>query len=264
MSLRRWEGEHGLVIARGLRRGQACSGRLRHLDQIRARSAAGASGSGGWSMRRASCSRKSCARAGMRRPPGGGTRRLMKRAGRLSKRNVTDGPGSCAAAKHEAAPDLERRAHQGLDDRAENSHPAFRSHERAMRGHRPPGGPQRFAPMPSAVRDRFVPAAALRMSAAPPRDPRRTARGRRPPQRPASFALAKSTRKSTRQHHRRTADALAPRPIHGVGGVAAMPTARPRSRLPAPGAITSGVGRAFGPATSDPRVGARSRLPAPV
>ena len=62
--------------------------------------------------------------------------------------------------------------------------------------------------------------------------------GGRPPQRPASLALARSTR----QHHRRTADALVPRSIHSVGGVAAMPTVGPRPRPSAPGAIVSGTG----------------------
>ena len=89
-------------------------------------------------------------------------RRLLKRAARPPKRIVTDKLASCAAAKREVVPGLDHRHHKGLNNRAENSHPPFRARERVMRGHRSPGGLQRFAAMHSAVRNRFVPQARRR------------------------------------------------------------------------------------------------------
>jgi putative transposase len=88
-------------------------------------------------------------------------RRLLKRAGRTPKRLVTDKLASYAAAKREVARGLEHRAHKGLNNRAENSHLPFRSRERVMRGHRSPGGPQRFVSMHSAVRNRFLPSVSI-------------------------------------------------------------------------------------------------------
>ena len=92
-------------------------------------------------------------------------RRLVKTAGRPPKRIVTDKLASYAAARREVAPGLEHRAHKGLNNRAENSHLPFRSREKVMRGHRSPGGLQRFVSMHSAVRNRFVPSARRRRSA---------------------------------------------------------------------------------------------------
>jgi putative transposase len=62
-----------------------------------------------------------------------------------------------AAAKPDLAPELEHRSHKGLNNRAENSHLPYRSRERVMRGHRSPGGLQRFVAMHSAIRNCFVP-----------------------------------------------------------------------------------------------------------
>jgi putative transposase len=69
---------------------------------------------------------------------------------------ITDKLRSYGAAR-ELAPELERRSHKGLNNRAENSHLPYRSRERVMRGHRSPGGLQRFVSMHSATRNCFVP-----------------------------------------------------------------------------------------------------------
>ncbi|MEL6280745.1 MAG: IS6 family transposase, partial [Pseudomonadota bacterium] len=163
--VRRWIAKFGPVIARGLRRRQDRPGRVCHLDEVqvairgrrfwlwRAVDEHGAVLEEILQQRR---DRKAAKRL---------LRRLLKTAGSLPKRIVTDKLGSYAAAKREIAPGLEHRAHKGLNNRAENSHLPFRSRERVMRGHRSAGGLQRFVAMHSAVRNRFVPVARRRRSA---------------------------------------------------------------------------------------------------
>jgi putative transposase len=133
-TLRRWVARFGPAIARGLRRRQSRPGQVWHLDEVevdirrrcfwlwRAVEEHGLVLEEILQPRR---DRKAVKRL---------LRRLLKTAGRPLKRIVTDKLASYAAAKREAAPGLEHRAHKGLNNRAENSHLPFRSRERLMRG----------------------------------------------------------------------------------------------------------------------------------
>ena len=164
-TLRRWVAEFGPLIARGLRRRQPRPGEVWHLDEVHV----SIRGRRFWLWRAVDEAglvleeivqprrdRKAAKRL---------LRRLLKTNGRPPKRIITDKLASYAAAKREIAPSLEHRAHKGLNNRAENSHLPFRSREKVMRGHRSPGGLQRFVSMHSAVRNRFVPPARRRRSA---------------------------------------------------------------------------------------------------
>ncbi len=161
-TLRRWVAKFGPVIARGLRRRQPRPGDVWHLDEVQV----SIRGQRLWLWRAVDeaglvleeiVQPRRDAKAAKRL-----LRRLMKTAGCPPKRIVTDKLRSYAAAKREVAPGLEHRQHKGLNNRAENSHLPFRSRERVMRGHRSPGGLQRFVSMHSAVRNRFVPPARRR------------------------------------------------------------------------------------------------------
>jgi putative transposase len=164
-TLRRWVAKFGPAIARNLRRRQGRSGDVWHLDEVRVR----VRGRRLWLWRAVDehgvvleellqprRDKKAAERL---------LRRLLKAAGRPPKRIVTDKLASYAAAKRELVPGLDHRRHKGLNNRAENSHLPFRSRERLMRGHRSPGGLQRFVSMHSAIRNRFVPPARRRRSA---------------------------------------------------------------------------------------------------
>lgn len=83
--------------------------------------------------------------------------RLMNRQGCQPKRKVTDRLRSCGAARRQVMPDVERRSHKGLKNRAENSHPQLRKRERVMQWFRSAGALQRFVSVFSAVRNLFVP-----------------------------------------------------------------------------------------------------------
>ena len=176
-TLRRWVAKFGPLIARGLRRRQALSGDVWHLDEVRV----SIRGRRLWLWRAVDehgtvleeilqprRDKKAAKRL---------LRRLLKTAGRPPKRIITDKLASYAAAKREVAPGLEHRAHKGLNNRVENSHLPFRARERVMRGHRSPGGLQRFVSMHSAVRNGFVPTARRRRSALNTRDHRLEAFG---------------------------------------------------------------------------------------
>ena len=164
-TLRRWVAKFGPLIARGLRRRQARPGRVWHLDEVRV----SVRGRRLWLWR--AVDEHGVVLEEMLQPRWDAKaakrllRRLLKTAGRMPKRIVTDKLGSYAAAKREIAPGLEHRAHKGLNNRAENRHLPYRARERVMRGHRSPGGLQRFVSMHSAVRNRFVPPARRRRSA---------------------------------------------------------------------------------------------------
>ena len=158
-------GKFGPLIARGLRRRQASPGSVWHLDEARV----SVRGRRFWLWRavdehgivleellQSRRDRKVAKRL---------LRRLLKTAGRPPKRIVTDKLTSYPAAKREVAPTLEHRQHKGLNNRSENSHLPFRPRERVMRGHRLPGGLQRFVAMHSAIRNRCVPSGHRRRSA---------------------------------------------------------------------------------------------------
>jgi putative transposase len=84
-------------------------------------------------------------------------KRLLAKQGCRPKRIVTDKLGSYAVARQEVMPDVEHRSHEGLNNRAENSHVPFRKRERVMQGFRSWRGLQRFTEVFSAVRNLFVP-----------------------------------------------------------------------------------------------------------
>ena len=164
-TLRRWVAKFGPAIAWELRRRQPRPGDVWHLDEVRVSvharrfwlwRAVGEHGVVPEEIVQPRRDRKAARRL---------LRRLLRIAGRPPKRIVTDKLGSYAAAKREVAPGLEHRQHEGLNNRAENSHLPLRSRGRAMREHRSPGGLQRFVSMHSAVRNRFVPPARRRRSA---------------------------------------------------------------------------------------------------
>lgn len=83
--------------------------------------------------------------------------RLLRKQGCRPKRVVTDKLRSYGAAKRTVMPDVERRSHKGLNNRAENSHVPIRKRERVMQGFRLWAGLQRFVSIFSAVRNLFVP-----------------------------------------------------------------------------------------------------------
>lgn len=83
--------------------------------------------------------------------------RLMKKQGYRPKRIVTDKLRSYGAARRQLMPTTEHRSHNGLNNRAENSHFPLRKRERMMQRFRSPGGLQRFVSIFSAVRNLFVP-----------------------------------------------------------------------------------------------------------
>jgi putative transposase len=88
--------------------------------------------------------------------------RLLKKQGLAPKRMITDKLLSYGAAKRQVMPDVEHRAHKGLNNRAENSHVPLRKRERTMQGFRSPGSLQRFVSIFSAFRNLFVPARSKR------------------------------------------------------------------------------------------------------
>jgi putative transposase len=92
--------------------------------------------------------------------------RLLRKQGCRPKRIVTDKLRSYAAAKRTIMPNIEHRSHQGLNNRAENSHVPIRKRERMMQGFRSWCGLQRFVPIFSAVRNLFVPSRSERCALA--------------------------------------------------------------------------------------------------
>ncbi|BCH04842.1 hypothetical protein MesoLj131b_68410 (plasmid) [Mesorhizobium sp. 131-2-5] len=84
--------------------------------------------------------------------------RLLTKQGLAPKRMITDKLRSYGAAKRQVMPDVEHRAHKGLNNRTENSHVPLRKRERTMQGFRSPGSLQRLVSIFSAFRNLFVPA----------------------------------------------------------------------------------------------------------
>src|SRR3954466_10067175 len=71
-------------------------------------------------------------------------RKLLKRQGRAPRVLVTDKLASYPAAKKELMPGVEHRRHEGLNNRAENSHQPTRRRERQMKRFKSPPQAQRF------------------------------------------------------------------------------------------------------------------------
>jgi putative transposase len=93
-------------------------------------------------------------------------RRLLRKQGCPPRRMITDKLGSYAAAWSQIMPEVEHRPHQGLNNRAENSHLPFRRRERVMQGFRSPRYLLRFVSVFSAVRNLFVPSRSSRSASA--------------------------------------------------------------------------------------------------
>ncbi|GAB2445188.1 hypothetical protein GCM10027162_46710 [Streptomyces incanus] len=70
---------------------------------------------------------------------------------------VTDKLRSYGAAHHAVMPSVEHRCHQGLNNRAANSHQPTRQRERAMKGFRSVGAAQRFLAAVSGISPHFRP-----------------------------------------------------------------------------------------------------------
>lgn len=158
-TVRRWTAKFGPKIARNLRRCRRRPGDIRRIDEVVVK----ISGKMFWLWRAVDqrgvvldefLQSRRDKRAAKRL-----LRKLIKRAGSVPKRIITDKLRSYGAAKRELLPKLDHWSHKGLNNRAENSHLPFRKRERVMQGHRSPCGLQRFLSIHSAVRNCFsVPA----------------------------------------------------------------------------------------------------------
>jgi putative transposase len=71
-------------------------------------------------------------------------RKLLKKQGTAPRVMITDKLASYGAAKREIMPGIEHRQHQGLNNRAENSHQPTRRRERVMKRFKSAGQAQRF------------------------------------------------------------------------------------------------------------------------
>jgi putative transposase len=71
-------------------------------------------------------------------------RKLLKRQGRAPRVLTTDKLASHPAAKKELMPGVEHRRHEGLNNRAENSHQPTRRRERQMKRFKSAGQAQQF------------------------------------------------------------------------------------------------------------------------
>ncbi|GAB2462860.1 IS6 family transposase [Streptomyces incanus] len=84
-------------------------------------------------------------------------RRLLKKTCAVPRVIVTDKLRSYGAAHRQVMPLVEHRSHQGLNNRAENSHQPTRQRERAMKGFRSVGAAQRFLAAFSGISPHFRP-----------------------------------------------------------------------------------------------------------
>ncbi|PWI08823.1 IS6 family transposase [Streptomyces sp. NWU339] len=84
-------------------------------------------------------------------------RRLVKKTRTVPRVIVTDKLRSSGAAHRQVMPSVEHRSHQGLNNRAENSHQPTRQRARAMKGFRSTGGAQRFLSAFSGISPHFRP-----------------------------------------------------------------------------------------------------------
>ncbi|MFE9976887.1 IS6 family transposase [Streptomyces hirsutus] len=84
-------------------------------------------------------------------------RRLLKTTRTVPRVIVTDRLRSCGAAHREVMPFVEHRCHQGLNNRAENSHQPTRQRKRAMKRFTSPGHAQRFLSVFSGISSHFRP-----------------------------------------------------------------------------------------------------------
>jgi putative transposase len=81
--------------------------------------------------------------------------KLLKRQGRGPRVLITDQLASYPAAKKELMPGVEHRRHEGLNNRAENSHQPTRRRERQMKRFKSAGQAQRFLSAHDQVNNLF-------------------------------------------------------------------------------------------------------------
>ena len=84
-------------------------------------------------------------------------RKLLKGLQYVPRVLITDKRQSYGAAKAELFPGVEHRQHQGLNNRAENSHQPTRERERRMRRSKSPGHAQRFLSVHGTIASHFRP-----------------------------------------------------------------------------------------------------------
>jgi putative transposase len=84
-------------------------------------------------------------------------RKLLKGLQYVPRVLITDKLQSYGAAKAELLPGVEHRQHQGLNNRAENSHQPTRERERRMRRFKSPAQTQRFLSVHGVIGSHFRP-----------------------------------------------------------------------------------------------------------
>ncbi len=84
-------------------------------------------------------------------------RRLLKDLASVPRVLITDTLASYGAARRAVLPSVEHRRHQGLNNRAENSHQPTRERERRMRRFKSPGHAQRFLAAYGPIAGHFRP-----------------------------------------------------------------------------------------------------------
>jgi len=84
-------------------------------------------------------------------------RKLLKGLRYVPRVLITDQLQSYNAAKAELLPEVEHRQHEGLNNRAENSHQPTRERERRMRCFKSPGHAQRFLSVHGVITSHFRP-----------------------------------------------------------------------------------------------------------
>src|SRR5215213_6981783 len=143
-TVRQWALKFGQAFANRIRRRLPCAGDKWHLDEVALKIA----GKKHWLWRAVdqtgmvldvlvqSRRDKSAAKRLLRK--------LLKRQCRAPRVMITDKLGSYGAAKREIMPGIEHRQHEGLNNRAENSHQPTRRRERQMKRFKSPGQAQRF------------------------------------------------------------------------------------------------------------------------
>jgi putative transposase len=156
-TVRRWALKFGPMYARRLRRKRPNRRDIWHLDEV----AVTISGKKHWLWRAVGQDGYLLDEVVQTRRDTKAAKRLLKRLLRKQgcppRRMITDKLGSYAAARRQIMPQVDRRSHKGLNNRAENSHLPFRRRGRARQGFRSAGGLQTFVNVFSAVRNLFVP-----------------------------------------------------------------------------------------------------------
>ncbi|MFF8103498.1 IS6 family transposase [Streptomyces sp. NPDC016640] len=156
-TVRRWCAEFGQVSANGLRRRRPRPGDEWHLDEVfikingEQRHLWRAVDQNGYVLDILVHNRRD--KAAARRF----FLRLLTKTRTVPRVIVTDKLRSYGAAHRQVMPSVQHRSHEGLHNRAENSHRPARQCERAMKGFRSVGAAQRFLAAFSGIPPRFRP-----------------------------------------------------------------------------------------------------------